>query len=128
MAFNFSESAKKATADSFIIEGREKALIESLIPAYPNGMTVIMAEVTRTIDEKTGEPKDYCRLVFAEEPKKYVNGGSAFTKVVNAWMADGGFTDCEEMSKALESAGGVKVKMTTTRLKNGNNYTVVTVI
>lgn len=127
MAFDFKASAKEAVTNSVIIEGREKALLETLALAYPQGMTVVMAELAHTTDEKTGEPKEYCRLVFGEEPDKYVNGGSAFTKVVTSWLAAYDY-DVEKMNAELSASGGVKVSVSTTRLKNNNNYTVVTVL
>ena len=127
MAFDFKGSAKEATTNSVVIDGREKAKLETLALAYPKGLTVIMAELAQTTDEKTKEPKDYCRLVFAEEPTKYVNGGSAFTKVVKSWY-DGFNGDVEAMNKELAESGGVKVTVTSTRLQNGNNYTVVNVL
>lgn len=127
MAFDFKGSAKEAVTNSVIIDGREKAKLETLALAYPNGLTVVMAELAITTDEKAGEPKEYCRLVFAEEQKKYVNGGSAFTKVVRSWVEafDG---DVEKMNAELSASGGVKVSVSSTRLQNGNNYTVVNVL
>lgn len=122
--FDFKGTAKKATSDSVVMDGREKAMLETLALAYPSGLTVIMCELAHTTDESG--VKEFSRVVFAEEPDKFVNGGSAFTKVVRAWSEN--FASTEEMNKALSESGGVKVKVSTTRLKNGNNYTVVTVI
>lgn len=127
MAFDFKGSAKKAVTDSIVIDGREKAKLETLALAYANGLTIVMAEVAQTTDKKTGAPKDYCRLVFAEEPTKYVNGGSALTKVVKSWLAnfDG---DVEAMNRELTASGGVKISTSKIDLPDGNPYTVVNVL
>lgn len=127
MAFDFKGSAKEAMTNSVVIDGREKAKLETLALAYPNGLTVVMAELAQTIDKKTGAPKDYCRLVFAEEPSKYVNGGSAFTKVVKTWLSafDG---DVDKMNTELAASGGVKVSTSKIDLPDGNPYTVVNVL
>lgn len=126
MAFNFRESATSAVVDSYLRNGREKALLDTLAKAYPDGLTVIAGDLTHAID-KDGNPKEYCLVVFKEEPTKFVNGGSAFTKIVRGWLAefDG---DVEKMNAELEKSGGVKVKVDSKRLDNGNNYTVVTVL
>lgn len=126
MGFDFRASATSAVVDSPLRNGREKVLLDTLAKAYPDGLTVIAGDLTHAID-KNGEAKEYCLVVFKEEPNKFVNGGSAFTKIVRGWLAefDG---DTEKMNAELESAGGVKVKVDTKRLDNGNNYTVVTVI
>ncbi len=110
------------------MNGREAVKIESLIPAYPNGLTVIAAELATARDKKTGEPKEFCRVVFKEEPSKFANGGSALTKIVKKWFTDGGFEDAETLSKELEASGGVKVKMSKIYLPDGNPYTVVDVV
>ena len=126
MVFNFRESATKSVVDSALRNGREKAMLDVLAKAYPNGLTVIAGDLTHAID-KDGNPKEYCLIVFAEELDKYVNGGSAFTKIVRGWLAefDG---DVDKMNEELKASGGVKVKVDSKRLDNGNNYTVVTVL
>lgn len=126
MGFNFKESAMSAVVDSYLRNGREKALLDTIAKAYPDGLTLIAGDLTHAID-KDGNPKEYCLVVFKEEPSKYVNGGSAFTKIVKGFIAhfDG---DVEKMNEELEKAGGVKVKVDSKRLDNGNNYTIVTVL
>ena len=126
MGFDFRASATSAVVDSYLRNGREKAMLDTLAKAYPDGLTVIAGDLTHAID-KNGEPKEYCLVVFKEEQNKFVNGGSAFTKIVRGWLSEFG-GDVEKMNEELEKSGGVKVKVDTKRLDNGNNYTVVTVI
>lgn len=122
---NMKDLANKAVSESDIIAGREKAKLETLASAYPNGLTVIMCELAKAKD-KDGTEKEYARLVFSEENTKYVNGGSAFTKVVRAWLSACG--SIENVNATLAEQGGVKFTVKTTRLENGNNYTIVTAI
>ena len=126
MGFDFKASATSAVVDSYLRNGREKAMLDTLAKAYPDGLTLIAGDLTHAID-KNGEPKEYCLVVFKEEPDKFVNGGSAFTKIIRGYVTafEG---DVERMNEELEKSGGVKVKVDTKRLDNGNNYTVVTVI
>lgn len=126
MGFDFKAAATEAVVDSFIRNGREKAKLDTLAKAYPNGLTVVAGDITHAI-EKDGSIKEYALVVFAEEKDKYVNGGASFTKIIKSFLSsfDG---DAEKMSAELEASGGVKVKVDTKRLDNGNNFTVVTVI
>lgn len=126
MGFDFRAKATEAVVDSFIRNGREKVLLDTLAKAYPNGLTMVAGDITHAID-KNGNIKEYSLVVFAEEKDKFVNGGASFTKIIKSFVGefDG---DAEKMSAELEASGGVKVKVDTKRLDNGNNFTVVTVI
>lgn len=126
MGFDFRAKATEAVVDSFIRNGREKVLLDTLAKAYPNGLTMIAGDITHAID-KNGNIKEYSLVVFAEEKDKFVNGGASFTKIIKSFVGefDG---DAEKMSAELEASGGVKVKVDTKLLDNGNNFTVVTVI
>ena len=126
MGIDFRAKATEAVVDSFIRNGREKAMLDTLAKAYPNGLTMIAGDITHTID-KNGAIKEYSLVVFAEEKDKFVNGGASFTKIIKSFLDEFG-GDAEKMSAELEASGGVKVKVDTKRLDNGNNFTVVTVI
>lgn len=126
MGFNFRASAMETVVDSPLRNGREKVKLETLIKAYPDGLTIIAGDMTHAID-KDGSIKEYALIVFAEENNKCVNGGSALTKIVRGWLAEY-HGDADKMNEELKASGGVKVKFDNKRLDNGNNYTVVTVI
>lgn len=128
MAIDFKESARKANNESRIMEGREVAEIETLALAYPDGLTIIAAELAQARDKKTDELKTFCRVVFKEEQEKFVNGGSALTKIVQKWFDDGKYEDCEALSADLAACGGVKIKAKRTKLDNGNPYTAITIV
>lgn len=126
MALNLKDVARKANCDSEIIDGRTKVELENLIPAYPNGLTVAMCELAHTTDKKTGEPKVYCRVVFSEEPDKYINGGAALTKIVLAWIDSAG-GDLALVNDSLKTEA-VKIKAERIRLDNGNPYTAISIL
>lgn len=123
---DFRKKAQEAVAGSFIMQGREAIKTEIVIASYPDGITVIGADMISTTDTKTGELKEYASVIYAEDDTHYMNGGAALTDIVRAWGE--GFESYEEMSEALKQAGGVKIKMHRTTTKNGNNYTEVTVV
>lgn len=126
MGFDFRAKATEVVLDSFIRNGREKVLLDTLAKAYPNGLTMIAGDITHAID-KNGAIKEYSLVVFAEEKDKFVNGGASFTKIIKSFIDEFG-GDAEKMSAELEASGGVKVTVGTKFLDNGNNFTVVTVI
>lgn len=131
MAINFSNVAKKASNESVVRKGRKKADLQSVVSAYPDGVTIVCAEISHTteVDRKTDETivKEFAVIAIKEESELYFNGGSALTAIVRAWLEQYG-NDVEAMNADLEKSGGVKVKFEFTRLANGNNYTVVNVL
>lgn len=126
MANMFASLAKRATTLSPLMEGREKLSTDAVIKQYPNGITITEFDVITTPD-KNGNPSTYPVIAFAEDTQKFIYGGKALMDIVTMWLAnfDG---DVETTSKALKSAGGVKVKMTSDRTKQGNNFTRIDVI
>lgn len=131
MAINFSSVAKKASNESVVRKGRKKADLQSVVSAYPEGVTIISAEISHTteVDRKTDDTivKEFAVIAIKEESELYFNGGSALTAIVRAWLEQYN-GDVEAMNEDLEKSGGVKVNFDFTRLTNGNNYTAVTVI
>lgn len=122
----FSEVAKEAMASSFVMAGREERKNEYMLSAYPNGFTIVAAENV-AITSKDGKPAIMPVYQIKEDNDIYCKGGSALAKIFGEWAAlyDG---DYAAMSDALKKDGGCKVKLHTTRLANGNNYTVVDVL
>lgn len=123
---NFKEVAANAVTGSFIMQDRDAIQTDFVIAGYPDGITIIAADLIDTIDDKTGEPKQYAACLFKEDPKHYINAGSSLTNIVKQWMID--YEDCESMSKDLEASGGVKIKLRKGRTKKGNTFTEVIVL
>lgn len=126
MANIFATLAKRATTLSSIMEGREKLNTDEVIKRYPNGITITEFDVVTTPDQN-GNPSTYPVIAFAEDSTKFIYGGKAIMDMVTMWLAN--FEgDIETTSNALKAAGGVKVKMTSAKTKQGRNFTRVDVI
>ena len=126
MANMFATLAKRATTLSTIMEGREKLNTDEVIKKYPEGITIIEFDIVTTPDQN-GNPSTYPIIAFAEDNTKFIYGGKAIMDMVTMWLAN--FEgDVETTSNALKAAGGVKVKMTSAKTKQGRNFTRVDVI
>ena len=126
MANMFVNLAKRATTLSPIMDGREKISTEDVIKKYPEGITVQEFDVVTTPD-KDGNPSTYPIITFAEDNTKFLYGGKALMDMVTMWLAN--FEgDVEATSNALKAAGGVKIKMRSSRTKQGLNFTKIEVI
>lgn len=126
MANLFTKLAKKATTLSYIMEGREKIKISDVINLYPDGITITEFDMVTTPDNN-GVASTYPVLAFSEDDTRFIYGGKAIKDMCTMWLAnfDG---DVEATSQALKAAGGVKIKLSSQRTKNGNNFTRVDVI
>ena len=119
--FNFRESAMNSTLLSSLQNNREKISTEDLISMFPGGITV------NAFDFATVKDKTFAVVTFLEDDSHYYNGGTVLTKMCVAWAA--GFNgDPESASVALGKAGGVKLKFTMSKTKDGNNVTTITVV
>lgn len=122
----FVNLAKRATTLSPIMDGREKISTEDVIKKYPDGITVQEFDVVTTPD-KDGNPSTYPIITFAEDSTKFLYGGKALMDMVTMWLAN--FEgDVEATSNALKASGGVKIKMRSSRTKQGLNFTKIEVI
>ena len=119
--FNFRESAMNSTLLSALQNNRAKISTDGLIERFPDGITV------NAFDFATVQDKTFAVVTFLEDDGMYYNGGTVLTKMCLAWAAafDG---DPESASIALAKAGGVKLKFTEAKTKNGNNVTTITVV
>lgn len=119
--FNFRESAMNSTLLSTLQNNREKITTDDLVAKYPDGITV------NAFDFATVQDKTFAVVTFTEDDTKYYNGGTVLTKMCLAWAA--GFDgDPESASVALTKCGGVKLKFSLSKTKNGNNVTTITVV
>lgn len=119
--FDFRKTALESTLLSALQNDREKISTEGLIERFPDGITV------NAFDFATVQDKTFAVVTFLEDDSMYYNGGTVLTKMCLAWAA--GFAgDPEAASTALAKAGGVKLKFTEAKTKNGNNVTTITVV
>lgn len=119
--FNFRKTALETTMLSKLQNDREKISTHDLIQQFPDGITV------NAFDFAAIDDKSFAVVTFNEDDTKYYNGGTVLSKMCVAWAA--GFAgDTEAASTALAKAGGVKLKFTEAKTKNGNNVTTITVV
>lgn len=119
--FDFRKAALDSTMLSTLQTDREKISTRELIQQFPDGITV------NAFDFATVDDKSFAVVTFNEDDTKYYNGGTVLTKMCVAWAA--GFDgDPESASIALGKSGGVKLKFTESKTKNGNNVTTITVV
>lgn len=131
MSFNFKKVAQENTLLSGIMVGREKLETEDILDKE---LTIIGFDFApkfdqqgkTVVDSSTGEVDTFGVVVFAEYPDKYYCVGAVFTKVCHAWAA--GFDSTQEASAALAAEGGVRVKFSASKTKNGNNLTAVDIL
>lgn len=120
----FSERAKAHVAGSPVLENREKMSTDEIIARYPQGVTII------DFDFLNGKQGRYVVCAFKESPQNYFNGGKILTDIFEEFL-----TEYSEMVNPLEACrkdfsdeGGLKVKLSHGRTKDGNNVTLVDII
>ena len=123
---DFRKVASEQTSGSFIMDGREQLKTDMLLAAYPDGVTIIGADIIKTTDRDTGDEKEFAACEFAEDNTKYFNGGSSLTAIVKEW--GDGYDSYKAMSADLKASGGVKVKLSKETMKNGHTFVKVTVV
>ena len=119
---NFRDLARKATTLSELMENREKIQTGEVIKNFPNGITLNAVDIIKTSDAT------YPVFNFLEDSNRFYCGGIVLSKIVDTWLReyDG---DLEMLNHDLAECGGVKVKLTETKTRDGkNNITEVEVI
>ena len=125
MGYNFREMATDATSLSELMAGRTKLDTRDIMEQYPDGITITAADMVEY--EKNGEPVEYPVLLFAENEGAFYTGGVVLKKIVRAWVGPFG-GDYAKMSEELAKGGGVKVKLSTGKSKNGNTITNIDIL
>lgn len=121
----FKDKAKKATSTSWVLENREKVTQEDVIRNHKNGITITGFDIMKGKDKK-GNATEFAVIAFEEEPDKCFFAGTVLTNICKEWLD--GYDSTEEASKDLTEEGGVKVKLTSAKSKEGNTYTAVEVL
>ena len=119
---NFRDLARKATTLSELMENREKIQTGEVIKNFPDGITLNAVDVIKTSDAK------YPVFTFVEDSTKFYCGGIVLSKIVDEWVKEHN-GDLGMLNHDLAESGGVKVKLTETKTRDGkNNITEVEVI
>ena len=103
-----------------IMENRQKGTLEDLIAIYPDGVTLIAADV---LDDKK-ENRIYSVMSFEEDSDHFYFGGSVVTDFVQNLIAE--YETKAEFDKEL--AEGLDVKFEKKRSKNGRTYVSIAVV
>ena len=119
---NFRDLARKATTLSELMENREKIQTGEVIKNFPDGITLNAVDVIKTSDA------EYPVFTFVEDSTKFYYGGIVLSKIVDEWLQEYN-GDLGMLNHDLAESGGVKVKLTETKTRDGkNNITEVEVI
>ena len=119
---NFRDLARKATTLSELMENREKIQTGEVIKSFPDGITLNAVDVIKTSDT------EYPVFTFLEDSSKFYCGGIVLSKIVDTWL-DEYNGDLGLLNHDLVETGGVKVKLTETKTRDGkNNITQVEVV
>ena len=119
---NFRELARKATTLSELMENRVKIQTADVIKNFPDGITINAVDVIKTSDVK------YPVFTFLEDSHSFYCGGVVLAKIVDTWLNEYN-GDLGLLNHDLAETGGVKVKLTEAKTRDGkNNITEVEVI
>lgn len=121
-AGRFAALAKEATVLSELMKNRTKVDVDDL---YDEEITIVGFDFL-TATDNSNETKDFAVCIYAEDPNAFFFGGTVLTKICKAWVKD--YETPEEASEALAAEGGVTIKMTRGKTKNGNRITNVDII
>lgn len=119
---NFRKLARKATTLSELMENREKIQTGEVIISFPDGITLNAVDVIKTSDA------EYPVFTFLEDSNRFYCGGFILSKIVDTWLEEYN-GDLGMLNHDLAESGGVKVKLTETKTRDGkNNITEVEVV
>lgn len=119
---NFRDLARKATTLSELMANREKIQTGEVIKNFPDGITLNAVDLIHTSDTT------YPVFTFLEDPSRFYCGGIVLSKIVDKWVEEYN-GDLGMLNHDLSESGGVKVKLTETKTRDGkNNITEVEVI
>jgi hypothetical protein len=112
--YNFKAKAQEELSLSPLMEGREKLSTQDI---DGKELTVVAFDLV-SIDEK-----EFSVLNFAEYPDRFYSAGLIMTKLCKAWASD--FDgDIEAASVALGESGGVGLRFTEKKTKDGKKSLV----
>lgn len=119
---NFRDLARKATTLSELMENREKIQTADVVKNFPDGITLNAVDVIKTSDAT------YPVFTFLEDPHSFYCGGIVLSKIVDTWLEEYN-GDLGLLNHDLAESGGVKVKLTESKTRDGkNNITEVEVV
>ena len=119
------ERAKAVTSLSDLMNGREKGNTSDLIDKK---LTVQAVDLTRLLNNNTGELEDVPVIVFKEIADKFYFGGTVWKQIIESWVElYDTTTPLKEVNEDLQKEN-VIVEITNGRTKKGNNITRVEIL
>lgn len=119
------ERAKAVTSLSDLMSGREKGSTSDLINQK---LTVQAVDLTRLLNNNTGELEDVPVIIFKEITDKFYFGGTVWKQIIESWVElYDTATPLKEVNEDLQKEN-VVVEITSGRTKKGNNITRVEVL
>lgn len=129
MAIDFKASAKAKAEErggSVLMKDREILKNDMVIALYPDGVTIIAADVYHGTDDN-GKEYDMAVYLIKEDYSKACKGGKVLAGIFKEWL-DAYDGDMETMNQELAAWGGVKVKLSKVFTKQGKTVTNVEVL
>ena len=132
--FNFKEAAQKALANSPLQVGRTKKQWSdvdgkpvTIIAFDQNDGPAVDTKGNLIVDEDTGAvlTVPYSTVLLKEFPDNYFGGFNELDRMMGVISEN--FDSMEELSKELESAGGIKIQ-TRMMMRNGKNIRKVDIL
>ena len=122
MAFDFKKSAKENTTSlSPVIGEKTKVSTEEVLAKYNGEITIVGCDILKKDDSR------FAGVLFAENENEVYFGGTVLTEIVNGWL-EAFNLDAVKCSEELKASGGVKIKLSTQKSKNGRNYVKVEIL
>ena len=119
----FASIAKEATTLCEIMQGKTKVDTDELLDQE---ITITAFDFIE-LKDKSGEMKKFAVICYAEDPEAFFFAGTVLTKICEAWAKE--FEgSAEDASAAIAEDGGVVIKMTKGKTKNGRSITNVEVL
>lgn len=119
------ERAKAVTSLSDLMSGREKGNTSDLINQK---LTVQAVDLTRLLNNNTGELEDVPVIIFKEIADKFYFGGTVWKQIIESWVE---LYDTQSPLKDVNTdlqKEEIIVEITNGRTKKGNNITRVEIL
>lgn len=121
MALDIRKIALRSTSISELTEGKTQLKTKEIVSKFPDGITLTEFDVV----PNNGKP--YPVFLFKEEPTHYYNGGLILYNMVNEIVKECN-DDLSMAREEFKNYGGLKVKLSQSETKAGNNLTSVEIL
>lgn len=121
---NFRDKAIKSTTLAQIMDGRDKIDTEDIIKNFPEGFTIDEIEY---VTMQKGEDIDQFWAYHIKGTDYFAFGGYILNKIFNDYLV-GYEGTYDELYREFKESGGIRVKLTEGKTKDGKSVTLVKVL